>query len=71
MFAENEPMTIEAQYEDEQGNLYVKIIEVNEDANDYIQAMHTYICFLESELLAMDVSELKINWSESDPIMVN
>ena len=50
MFAKSDNMQLEARYENEDGSISIKYIEVNEDALEYINFMHDYIGFLQDEL---------------------
>ena len=71
MFAENGQMQIEARYENEDGSITIKYIEVNEDDVEYINFMQDYIGFLQDELLKEEVRPLKIEFSASSPILGN
>ena len=71
MFAENGQMQLEARYENEDGSITIKYIEVSEDALEYINFMHDYIGFLQEELLKEEVRPLVFDITASSPILGN
>lgn len=71
MFAESAQMQVEARYENEDGSITIKYIEVNEDAIEYINFMQDYIGFLQDELLKEEVIPLRLDVTASSPIMPN
>jgi hypothetical protein len=70
-FVENERMQIEARYENEDGSITVKYLEVSEDAADYFQKMHYYIGWLQDELLRQEAEPMVIEFSANSPLILN
>lgn len=64
-------MQIEARYEQEDGTVVVKYIEVNQDALDYITAMEDYVGWLQDEVLKKETKPMRISLSASSPISAN
>jgi hypothetical protein len=71
MFAESGQMQIEARYEQEDGSIVVKYIEVNQDALDYITVMENYIDWLQDEVFKKEAKPMRIMLSASSPISAN
>lgn len=70
-FVKSVLMQIEAKYEQEDGTIVVKYIDVNEDALEYFQSMNIYIGWLQDELMKKEVIPLRIEFSASSPILSN
>lgn len=64
-------MQFEARYEEEDGSISIKYLDVNEDALEYINFMQDYIGYLQDELLKEEVIPLKFNLTASSPILPN
>ena len=71
MFAKSDNMQLEARYENEDGSISIKYIELNEDALEYVQYMQDYIGFLQDELLKEEVIPLRIDLHAGSPILPN
>jgi hypothetical protein len=72
MFAKSENVQqFEARYENEDGSISIKYLEVDEDTLEYINQMLDYIGFLQDELLREEVIPLKLDITASSPIMPN
>jgi hypothetical protein len=70
-FVENAAMQIEARYENEDGSITVKYIEVNDDALEYFKKMSIYIGWLQDELLRQEAEPMVIEFSAKSPLILN